>query len=88
MDVRAEVSGRLNLRVCTYQRGSPSDPRATPRAPAHTHAKVTAYQEWVPSMSMVVFTLKCVCTTMIADGFQPQTCAGAWCVMHWHTRCG
>ncbi len=25
---------------------------------------------------MVVFTLKCVCATMIAEGFQPQTCAG------------
>ncbi len=46
-------------------------------------------------MSMVVFTLKCLCTTMIVDGFQPQTCTGTWCgmsyklcVMHWRTRCG
>ncbi len=35
-----------------------------------------------------VFTLKCTCTTMISDGFQPQTCTGAWCVMRWRTRCG
>ncbi len=25
--------------------------------------------------------IECVCTTTIADGFQPQTCAGAWCGM-------
>ncbi len=23
---------------------------------------------------MVVFTLKCMCATIITDGFQPQTC--------------
>ncbi len=47
-------------------------PRATPHAPAHVHAKVTAHQEWVSCMSKVVLTLMYVCTTMIADGFQPQ----------------
>ncbi len=63
-------------------------PRATPCAPAHTHAKVTAHQEWVSHMSIVVFTLKCMCVTMIADGSQPQTCAGAWSVMRWRMQCG
>ncbi len=28
-----------------------------------------------------------MCATMIVDGFQPQTCTGAWCVMRWRTRC-
>ncbi len=35
---------------------------------------------------MVVFTLKSMCTTMIADGFQPAL--PAWCVVRWRTRCG
>ncbi len=32
-------------------------------------------------LSMVVFTLKCMCTTMNTDGLQLQMCAGAWCRM-------
>ncbi len=61
------------------------DPEFTPRAPAVTRTKVTAHQNgshtctWF--MYMVVFTLKYMCATMIVDGFQPQTCTGAWCGM-------
>ena len=37
---------------------------------------------------MVVFTQKCMCATMIGEGFQPQTYACTWCIMCWRTRCG
>ncbi len=49
-------------------------------------ACASAYQDhsapkWVSYMYIVMFTLMCICATTIADGFQPQTCAGAWCGM-------
>ncbi len=66
----------------TSERGTKlPDPQFTPDAAAHHAHQGHSAPKWVSHMSMVVFTLKCVCTTMITDGFQPQTCAGAWCGM-------
>ncbi len=44
-------------------------------ASAHARQDHSALKR-VSHMSVVVFTLKCVCATMITDGFQPQTYAG------------
>ncbi len=45
------------------------DPQFTPRAPAHHAHQGHCAPKWVSRMSMVVFTLKCMCATMISDGF-------------------
>ncbi len=71
---RAEGSFDLNHKrnAIVY---SLRNPWATPRVPAHTHAKVTVHH------IRGVHTLAYMCATMIVDGLQPQTYAGIWCGM-------
>ena len=82
--VQAHWVPRTHLPPCVVCKATVDpDPQFTPHHARQGHSA----PKWVSHMSMIVFTLKCVCATMVAVGFQPQTCSGAWCVMRWRTRC-